>query len=104
MRARWSCDSWAGHEIAGARTRDPDAEQDQYAAKKLHETERLVEQQPAECRSREHHRCVGSVRQKSDYVALQAVASRSAVFRSSAAISLTRDGARRDLGAATAIA
>src|SRR5712691_6297034 len=52
----------------------------------------------------QHHRCVGSVRQKSDYVALQAVASRSAVFRSSATIALTRDCARRDRGAATAIA
>jgi len=39
-----------------------------------------------------------------DYVALQAVASRSAVFRSSSTIALTRDCARRDLGAATAIA
>src|SRR5216684_1475357 len=41
---------------------------------------------------------------EADYVALQAVASRSAVFRSSSTIALTRDRARRDRGAATAIA
>ena len=33
---------------------------------------------------------------EADYVALQAVASRSAVFRSSSTIALTRDRARRD--------
>src|SRR6266568_3361975 len=38
---------------------------------------------------------------EADYVALQAVPSRSAVFRSSSTIALTRDCARRDLGAAT---
>jgi hypothetical protein len=39
-----------------------------------------------------------TVRQKSDCVALPAMASRSAVFRTSSTITLTRDRARRDLG------